>query len=87
MSKGINFVPTCNNIDKAKLKMELEVVARMVRLKWHFHGENKNIHRDMFKLKSKFNPGNKDTAIELQYSSLEQKLMKLRFKKKIQQYY
>ena len=24
LSKVLNFVPTCNNIDKAKLKMELE---------------------------------------------------------------
>ena len=24
LSKRLNFVPTCNNIDKAKLKMELE---------------------------------------------------------------
>ena len=30
--KGLNFVPTCNNIDKAKLKMELEAFGRMLRL-------------------------------------------------------
>ena len=35
LSKGLNFVPTCNNIDKAKLKMELEAFGRMLRLKWH----------------------------------------------------
>ena len=33
LSKGLNFVPTCNNIDKAKLKMELEAFGRMLRLK------------------------------------------------------
>ena len=54
LSKGLNFVPTCNNIDKAKLKMELEAFGRMLRLKWHFRNENKDIHRDMFKPKSKF---------------------------------
>ena len=37
--------------------------------------ENKDIHRDMFKPKSKFNPRNKDAPIELHLSSLEEKLM------------
>ena len=77
LSKDLNFVLTCNNIDKAKLKMELEAFGRMLRLKWHFRNENKDIHRDMFKPKSKFNPRNKDAAIELYLSSLEEKLMKV----------
>ena len=34
-------------------------------------------HRDMFKTKSKFNPRNKDAAIKLYLSSLEEKLMKV----------
>ena len=50
--------------------MELEAFGRMLRLKWHFRNENKDIHRDMFKPKSKFNPHNKDAAIELYLSSL-----------------
>ena len=33
LSKGLNFVPTCNNIDKDKLKMELKAFGRMLRLK------------------------------------------------------
>ena len=66
-----------NNIDKAKFKMELEAFGRMLCLKWHFHNENKDIHCDMFKPKSKFNPCNKDAAIELYLSSLEEKLMKV----------
>ena len=77
MSKGLNFVPTGNNIDKAKLKIELEAFGRMLHLKWHFRKENKDIHRDMFEPKSKFNPRNKDAAIELYLSSLEEKLMKV----------
>ena len=36
LSKGLNFVPTSNTIDKAKLKRELEALGRMLRLKWHF---------------------------------------------------
>ena len=67
----------CNNINKAKFKMELEAVGRMLRLKWHFCNENKGIHCGMFKPKSKFNPRNKDVAIELYLSHLEEKLMKI----------
>ena len=49
----------------------------MLRLKWHFRNENKDIHHDMFKPKFKFNPCNKDAAIKLYLSSLEEKLMKV----------
>ena len=62
---------------KAKLKMELEAFGRMLHLKWHFRNENKGIYRDMFKPKSNFNPCNKDVAIEVYLSSLEEKLMKV----------
>ena len=57
--------------------MELEAFGRMLRLKWHFRNENKDIHRDMFKPKSKINPRNKDAAIELYLSRLEEKLIKV----------
>ena len=57
--------------------MELEVFGRMLCLKWHFRNENKAIHRDMFKPKSKVNPRNKGRAIEIYLSSLEEKLMKV----------
>ena len=46
----------------------------MLRLKWHFRNEKKDIYRDMFKPRSKFN---KDAAIELYLSSLEEELMKI----------
>ena len=77
LSKGLNFVPTCNKIDQAKLKMELEAFGRMLGLKLPFHNENKHIHCSMFEPKSKFNPRNKDAAIELYSSSLEEKFMKV----------
>ena len=35
-SKWLNFGLTSNTIDKAKLKTELEVLGRVLRLKWHF---------------------------------------------------
>ena len=44
LSKRLNFAPTCNNIDKAKLKMDLEAFGRLLHLKWHFRNENKDIH-------------------------------------------
>ena len=53
--------------------MELEAFDGMLRLNWHFCSENKKIHRDMFKAKSKFNPRNKDVAIRPYLSSLEEK--------------
>ena len=55
LSKGLNFVPTCSNVDTAKLKMELEALGRMLPLKYYYCNEKKNIHRDMFELNSKFN--------------------------------
>ena len=50
LSQGLNFVPTCNIIDKAKRKIELEAFGRMLRLKRPFPNENKRIHRKMFKM-------------------------------------
>ena len=46
LSKGLNFVPTSNTIDKAKLKSELEALGRMLRLKWHFRNEEKDFDRE-----------------------------------------
>ena len=78
-SKGLNFVPTSNTIDK--LKMELEALGRILRLKWHFRIEENVIVLDQFKPKSTFNPRNKDAVIEVKMSSLEEKLMKIEIPK------
>ena len=77
LSKGLNFVPTSNTIDKAKLKTELEALGRILRLKWHFKNEENEFDLDQFKPKSSFNPRNKDAAIEIYISSLEEKLVKI----------
>ena len=71
MLKGLNSASTCNKIDKSKHKMELETFGITLCLKLNFHNENKDIHRDMF------NPRNKDAAIELDLSSLKEKVMKV----------
>ena len=81
LCKGLNFVPTSNTIDKAKLKRELEALGRMLRLKWHFRNEEKDFDPEKFKPKSTFNPRNKDAAIEIYMSSLEEKLMKIEIPK------
>ena len=77
LSKELNFVPTCNNIDKSKRKKELEAFCRMLRLKCYSRNEDKDIHYDRFKPKSKCNLRNKDAAIEPNLSNLEEKLMKV----------
>ena len=57
--------------------MELEAYGRMLRLKWHFRNDEKEFERNKFKPKSTFNPRNKDAAIEIYLSSLEEKLMNI----------
>ena len=63
LSKGLNFVPTSNPIDKAKFKMELEALARILQLKWHFRNEENKFDQDQVKPKYTFYPCNKDAAI------------------------
>ena len=77
LSKGLNFIPTSNKVDVARLKLELEQFGRMLRLKWHFRNDKRDIPINLFKAKSTFNPRNKDAAIEIYLSSLEEKLLKI----------
>ena len=81
LSKEFNFVPTSNTIDKAKVKMELEALGRILRLKWHFRNEENVFDLDQSKPKSTFKPLNKDAAIEVYMSSLQEKLMKIEIPK------
>ena len=48
----------------------------MLRLKWHFRNDKRDIPINPFKVKSTFNPSNKDAAIEIYLSSLVEKLLK-----------
>ena len=77
LSKGLKFVPTSNHINKAKLKMELEARDRMLRLKWHLRNDEKEFDRYKFKSKPTLNPRNKNAALEIYLSSLEEKLMNI----------
>ena len=76
LSKGLKFVPTPNRIDKAKLKQELEVFRRKLRLRWHFRNDETIFDcNTKFRLKSTFNPKNKGVITETYLSSLEEKLL------------
>ena len=64
-----------------KRNTELEAFGRMLRYKWFFRDDEKEFNPDKFKPKSTFNPRNKDASIEIYLSSLEEKLLKLKFRK------
>ena len=53
----------------------------MLRLKWFFRNDEKEFNTDKFKPKSTFNPRNKDAAIEIYLSSLQEKLMSIEIPK------
>ena len=76
LSKGLKFVPTPNKIDKAKLKQELEVFGRKLRLMQHFWNDERTFdYNKKFGPKSIFNPENKYVIIAIHLSSLEEKLV------------
>ena len=73
----MKFILTSNTTDKAKLKIELEAFGRMLWLKSFFRNDEKEFNPDKFKPKSTFNLRNRDAAIEIYLSSLEEKLMSI----------
>ena len=77
LSKGLKFCPTPNTIDKSILKQDLEKFGRKLRLKWHYHNDNRIFDPNTFKPSSKFNPPKSDAAIELHLDLLEEKLLNL----------
>ena len=64
-------------MNRVKLKEELEVFGRKLRLKWHFRNEESSGTFNPFRRKSKFNPKGKDTAIEIYLSRLEEEILGL----------
>ena len=75
LSKGLKFVSTANEIDRAKLKTEFEEYGRKLRLIWRFRNDEKPFQYDKSRPKSTFNPRNKDTIIETYLSCLEERLL------------
>ena len=74
LSKGLKFVPTPKHINKAKIKEEIEVYGRKLRLMRHFRNDHREFDLNPFKKKSKFNP-NGDAAIEMYLSRLEEGIL------------
>ena len=66
-----------SNINKAKVKTDLETCRRMLRLKWYFQNYEKEFDRNKFEPIPTFNPKNKGATIETYLSSLEEKLMNI----------
>ena len=81
MTKGLNFLPTCNKVDIARLKLQLEQFCRMLHLKWGFRNNKRDITLNPFKTKSTFNPRNKDATVEIYLRSLEEKCLKIKIMK------
>ena len=74
LSKGLKFCPTAKEIDRAKIKEDLEEFGRRLRLKWHYRNEEDEFSFNPFKKKSDFNPKN-DVAIEIYLSVIEDQIM------------
>ena len=64
LSKGLKFIPTPKQINKALIKEEFETYGRTLRLMWHCRNKEREITINPFQKKSKFNPKRQDTAIE-----------------------
>ena len=77
LSKGLEFIPTPKSVNRVKLKEELQVFGRKLRLKWHFRNEESSGTFNPFRRKSKFNPKGKDAAIEIYLSRLEEEILGL----------
>ena len=76
LSKGIKFVPIPKLLNKAKIKEEIEVYGRKLRLMWHFRNDHREVDVNLFKKKSKFNPKG-DAAMEMYLSRLEEQNLSL----------
>ena len=73
LPKGLKFAPTANKIDREKLKTELEEYKRKLRLMWLFRNDERSYAADRFRLKSSFNPRNKDVIIDAYLSCLKER--------------
>ena len=74
--KGLNFCPTPNSIDKAKVKQDLEAFGRRLRLKWNFRNDERGFSTNPFRKKSTYNPKG-SAAIEVYLSIIEGRIMEI----------
>ena len=83
LSKGLKFVPTPRFVDQAALKTDLEAFGRKLRLAWHFRNDEGNFSEfNPFRKKTNFNPKDKDVAIEMYLSKLEEEILNINTKLK-----
>ena len=64
------------NINKAKIKEEIEFYVGKLRLMWHFRNDRREFDVNPFKKKSKFNPKG-CAAIEMYLTRLEEEILSL----------
>ena len=76
-------MPSANEIDRAKLKIELEEYGRKLRFMWDFRNDERTFTAEKFRPKSSFNPRNKDAIIETYLSCLEERSLDIEIPFKI----
>ena len=74
-SKGLNFCPTPNNVDKSVLKEDLEKICRSLRLKWYYRNDGWTFNPNPFRPESKFHPSKTDAGTELYFGHIEENLL------------
>ena len=74
-SKGLKFIPTPTNVNKALIEEELQCFGRKLPLLWHFRNEQSTTVSNPIKKMSTFNSEGKGAAIELYLSRLKEEVM------------
>ena len=78
LSKGLTFSPIPSELDKTKLKGDIEIVKRRMRLKWFFRDESDSKDPSTtykFKCKSSWSPSVTDTLLDSYLTVLENELL------------
>ena len=77
LSKGLKFCPTPRDLDRGKIKTDLEQFGRRLRLRWFFREEEGEFETNPFRPKSTFSPPKDDVAIEAYLSRLEEEILSI----------
>ena len=77
------MTPSVNKTAQAKLARKLEEYGRKLCLMWHLRNDERTFSTDKFRLKSSFNPRNKDAVIETYLSWLQERLLDMGIPSKI----
>ena len=79
LSKGLKFSAVTTDIDRARLRQDIEELKRRMRLRWFFKDEEPHDFNDYnkFKPKSSWNPLNDNPLVESYLSVLEKMVLSL----------